>query len=520
MVRTFQLTKALSRMTVIDNMMLGAQNQSGENLFKSMFKPTWSREKDIELKADELLDRFKLLEKKNDYAGSLSGGQRKLLEMARALMSDPKMIMLDEPMAGVNPALTQSLLGHIQSLRDEGMTVLFVEHDMHVVRHISDWVAVMAEGRLVAEGTADSVMSDTAVIDAYLGAHHDTDLGDDALLRTSPSSRWPTRSPPRQPSVRRAEHPTDHSPLPIPGTHEPQMMKKTEQAVVEAKDVVAGYIPGVNILNGCSLVAYPGEMIGIIGPNGAGKSTLLKAMFGLVKVHSGTSRSVTATSPTCGPTVSSRWGWASSRRPTTSSRASPSRRTSGWACSRPKRRERLGAMWDLFPVLHDRRNQRAGALSGGERQSLAMARALMMEPSVLLLDEPSAGLSPVRQDETFLRTRRINKTGVCVVMVEQNARRCLQICDRGYVLDQGRDAHTGTGRGLPTTPRSSRCTSARWPRTSRSARTTDARGPAGQAEGPRTLRSGALCVVAGAAAQPISSSSPRRCWSARSCSRR
>jgi neutral amino acid transport system ATP-binding protein len=183
MVRTFQLTKALSRMTVIDNMMLGAQNQSGENLFKSMFRPSWKgQEKQIELKADELLDRFKLLEKKNDYAGSLSGGQRKLLEMARALMSDPKMIMLDEPMAGVNPALTQSLLGHIQSLRDEGMTVLFVEHDMHVVRHISDWVAVMAEGRLVAEGTADSVMSDTAVIDAYLGAHHDTDLGDDALL--------------------------------------------------------------------------------------------------------------------------------------------------------------------------------------------------------------------------------------------------------------------------------------------------------------------------------------------------
>lgn len=183
MVRTFQLTKALSRMTVMDNMMLGAQGQAGENLLKCMFKPLWrSQERAIEEKARELLARFKLLEKKDDYAGSLSGGQRKLLEMARALMSDPKMIMLDEPMAGVNPALTQSLLGHIQSLRDEGTTVLFVEHDMHVVRHISDWVAVMAEGRLVAEGPADSVMSDTAVIDAYLGAHHDTDLGDDALL--------------------------------------------------------------------------------------------------------------------------------------------------------------------------------------------------------------------------------------------------------------------------------------------------------------------------------------------------
>jgi neutral amino acid transport system ATP-binding protein len=183
MVRTFQLTKALSRMTVIDNMMLGAQNQAGENLLKSMFRPTWGQqERDIEAKADELLERFKLLEKKHDFAGSLSGGQRKLLEMARALMSDPKMIMLDEPMAGVNPALTQSLLGHIQSLRDDGMTVLFVEHDMHVVRHISDWVAVMAEGRLVAEGPAEGVMSNPAVIDAYLGAHHDTDLGDDALL--------------------------------------------------------------------------------------------------------------------------------------------------------------------------------------------------------------------------------------------------------------------------------------------------------------------------------------------------
>jgi len=182
MVRTFQLTKALSRMTVMDNMMLGAQGQAGENLLKSMFKPLWGRQEgEIEAKAMELLDRFNLVEKKHDFAGSLSGGQRKLLEMARALMSDPTMIMLDEPMAGVNPALTQSLLAHIQSLRDEGMTVLFVEHDMHVVRHISDWVAVMAEGRLVAEGSADAVMSNPAVIDAYLGAHHDTDLSEEEV---------------------------------------------------------------------------------------------------------------------------------------------------------------------------------------------------------------------------------------------------------------------------------------------------------------------------------------------------
>jgi len=190
MVRTFQLTKALSRMTVIDNMRLGAPDQPGENLLAALVPPLWrGREAEITAQADALLERFKLDTKRQDFAGSLSGGQRKLLEMARALMNGPSMIMLDEPMAGVNPALTQSLLGHIQSLRDEGTTVLFVEHDMHMVRHISDWVVVMAEGRIVAEGPPGEVMRDQAVIDAYLGAHHDTDLGDDALLSDEVAER-------------------------------------------------------------------------------------------------------------------------------------------------------------------------------------------------------------------------------------------------------------------------------------------------------------------------------------------
>ena len=183
MVRTFQLTKALSRMTVLDNMLLGAQDQPGERMLAALIPPAWrKRETEIRERAVDLLARFKLDGKKDDYAGSLSGGQRKLLEMARALMSDPAMIMLDEPMAGVNPALTQSLLGHIESLRDQGTTVLFVEHDMHMVRHISDWVVVMAEGRIVAEGPPANVMRHQAVVDAYLGSHHDQDLGDDAVL--------------------------------------------------------------------------------------------------------------------------------------------------------------------------------------------------------------------------------------------------------------------------------------------------------------------------------------------------
>lgn len=231
--------------------------------------------------------------------------------------------------------------------------------------------------------------------------------------------------------------------------------KRTETPVIEAVDVVAGYLPGVNILNGCSLVAYPGEMIGIIGPNGAGKSTLLKAMFGLVKVHSGTvtleGREVT--NSRADKLVQAGVGFVPQTNNVFPSLTIEENLRMGLFLRPKKLKERLAATWDLFPVLHDRRAQSAGALSGGERQSLAMARALMMEPSVLLLDEPSAGLSPVRQDETFLRTRRINKTGVSVVMVEQNARRCLQICDRGYVLDQGRDAYTGSGRELANDPK-------------------------------------------------------------------
>jgi branched-chain amino acid transport system ATP-binding protein len=182
MIRTFQLTKALSLLTVIDNMRLGAQKQPGESFFKAFIRPLWSsNEKRITAKADELLTRFKLDAKREDYAAALSGGQRKLLEMARALMSDPKLVMLDEPMAGVNPALTQSLLEHIKDLKKNGTTVLFVEHDMHMVRNISDWVIVMAEGKIVAEGPPSQVMKDQAVIDAYLGAHADTDLGTVAI---------------------------------------------------------------------------------------------------------------------------------------------------------------------------------------------------------------------------------------------------------------------------------------------------------------------------------------------------
>jgi branched-chain amino acid transport system ATP-binding protein len=225
--------------------------------------------------------------------------------------------------------------------------------------------------------------------------------------------------------------------------------------VVEAKALHAGYLPGINILNGCSLVANQGELIGIIGPNGAGKSTLLKAIFGQVNVRDGhiMLNGEDITGLKANKLVEKGVAFVPQTNNVFPSLTIEENLEMGVFQTPKKFQERFEFVASIFPDLEKRRAQKAGSLSGGERQMVAMGRALMIDPSVLLLDEPSAGLSPVRQDEAFLRVREVNKAGVTVIMVEQNARRCLQICDRAYVLDQGKDAHTGTGRELLADPK-------------------------------------------------------------------
>jgi branched-chain amino acid transport system ATP-binding protein len=229
----------------------------------------------------------------------------------------------------------------------------------------------------------------------------------------------------------------------------------TKTPVVHADDLHAGYLPGINILNGCSLTAYQGDLIGIIGPNGAGKSTLLKAIFGQVNIRSGKVwlNGEDITGLKANKLVSKGVAFVPQTNNVFPSLTIEENLEMG-VFQTPKRfNERFEFVTSIFPDLGKRRSQRAGSLSGGERQMVAMGRALMIDPSVLLLDEPSAGLSPVRQDEAFLRVKEVNQAGVTVIMVEQNARRCLQICDRAYVLDQGKDAHTGTGRELLNDPK-------------------------------------------------------------------
>jgi ABC-type branched-subunit amino acid transport system ATPase component len=227
------------------------------------------------------------------------------------------------------------------------------------------------------------------------------------------------------------------------------------ESIVYAEDLVAGYLPGVNILDGANIHVREGELVGIIGPNGAGKSTLIKAMFGLVQVRGGkvVLRGGEITGMTAHALVDRGVGYVPQTKNVFPSLTIEENLEMGVYLKPAMFKERFEFVAGLFPKLADRRKQRAGSLSGGERQMVAMGRALMMDPSVLFLDEPSAGLSPANQGVVFHRVKQINDAGVTIVMVEQNAQQCLRICDRGYVLDQGRDAYTGTGAELLHDPK-------------------------------------------------------------------
>jgi branched-chain amino acid transport system ATP-binding protein len=228
----------------------------------------------------------------------------------------------------------------------------------------------------------------------------------------------------------------------------------SDDRILVVDELVAGYIPEVNILNGCNIEVRKGEFVGVIGPNGAGKSTVLKAILGQCGVRSGRVRFLDndITGMKAHELVEQGVGYVPQTQNVFQSLTVSENLEMGCFIKPSVFEERFEYVTSLFPKLRERANQRAGSLSGGERQMVAMGRALMMEPKLLLLDEPSAGLSPALQDEVFIQCKRINAEGIAILMVEQNARRCLQVTDRGYVLDQGKNAYTGTGRQLLEDP--------------------------------------------------------------------
>jgi ABC-type branched-subunit amino acid transport system ATPase component len=421
MVRTFQITKALAAMPVIDNMLLAGPNQPGESLVGLLTRPRRARQRENQLKehAYALLRTFDLDQKADAYAGTLSGGQRKLLELARALMTEPIMVLLDEPMAGINPTLGRRLLEHMQELRqDHQVTFLFVEHDMDVVMNHADEVVVMAQGAVIAEGEPEEIREDPRVIDAYLGG--------------GPSA------------------------TPRPSAKPEKAQAPAAETVLRVSDLVAGYTPEVDILNGVDVEVNRGEIVTIVGPNGAGKSTLMKSIFGLLRPRDGRvelhgeeitgelPHNVTRRGVSYVPQLDNVFP---------SLTVQENLELGMIARTQSSLEERIELMFGLFPRLQERPRQQAGTMSGGERQMVAMARALMPEPDLLLLDEPSAGLAPAFVDAIFEKVEEINAAGVTVLMVEQNARRALAMSDRGYVLDLGQNRFEGTGSSLLADPK-------------------------------------------------------------------
>ena len=229
-------------------------------------------------------------------------------------------------------------------------------------------------------------------------------------------------------------------------------MNKT---ILECNAVAAGYVKGLNILQGVDLVVYENEIVSIIGPNGAGKSTLLKAIMGLINISGGRFfiEGQEKTNLATHKIVNLGVGYVPQVANVFPSLTIEENLEIGSWSLKTNKKKALERIYKDFEILKDRKRDKAGNLSGGQRQILALARALITSPQILLLDEPSAGLSPVAINEVFSKVKDINESGVAILLVEQNAKRALSFSDRGYVLDQGRNAYQSSGEELLNDPR-------------------------------------------------------------------
>jgi ABC-type branched-subunit amino acid transport system ATPase component len=422
--RTFQLTRLFLRLTVLENMLVATQRREG--WLRGVMRLAGSVAE--KRRAIELLEFVGIGHLSHEPAANLSYGQRKLLELASLLVADPQVLLLDEPAGGVNPTLIKHLADRIKELNKSGKTLLVVEHNMEFVMNLCDTVSVLSQGAALVTGTPDEVRSNPAVLDAYLGGEDDEstqrELAED-IAQPHPSVRVQTER------------------------RKPLGQAKSGDALLSVRDLCVGY-GGGDILKRVSIDVREGGITCVVGPNGAGKSTLMAAISGLLRPREGeitlageaisglTPREVLARGLAHIPQAHSLFAEMTVRENVEMGAFTVN--------DRQLVQQRLKAVEELYPIVRDRASEKAGSLSGGQQRLVEFARCLMLDPALIMLDEPSMGLDPQTRKTVFAMVEQMHERGKTILLVEQNARAGLKLSTRGVVLENGTVRLSGSGR--------------------------------------------------------------------------
>jgi branched-chain amino acid transport system ATP-binding protein len=419
MARTFQNLRIFVNMSVLENVLTGCHRHEHSGFWSCCLGLPRQRaeERRSRIRAMDALTLVGLADQASKPAASLPYGRQRLVEIARALASEPRLLMLDEPAAGMNAAERADLVRKIQTIRDAGITVLLVEHDINLVMGISDPVNVLDYGRLIASGSPAAVRQDQAVIEAYLGTGHGK--GPEVCVGGEAGAAAPCAEP---------------------------------EVALSVDGIVAAY-GSIQALHGVSISVGKGEVVAVLGANGAGKTTLLNTISGIMRPTSGNvtylGEDITAV-PAEKINTRGICQIPEGRQlfPTLSVEDNLLMGASGKRAWQAGYADDVAYVYELFPILGERRKQMAKTLSGGEQQMLAIGRGLMAQPSLLLLDEPSMGLAPIGVERIFDALTRLNAQGLTMLMVEQNAEMALSLADRVTVIQTGSVVLTGNASDL------------------------------------------------------------------------